>query len=232
MDSLKEITYKDLQLLIPSLMFALLGHLTLLAISGMNCSFFSGEQCGDFLTEDPSDPDTQLQLLRCSASQVALREQMLHMNAWMETLFSLQEIPSGSVMETLLLVKYWWIIFHITNSYLRREPPAIILPWAAWQPVQCGCSICLGEKQENLYICRDSVLEVRCPCECCLWIMNIRYDEEVQGIEEGYPQDMRNWRGVPSHIDGAITWNDGNNITQKCLTYIWFSFRCHIFLQE
>ena len=125
-------------------------------------------------------------------------------------------------METLLLVKYWWIIFHITNSYLRREPPAIILPWAAWQPDQCGCSICLGEKQENLYFCRDSVLEVGCPCECCLGILNIRYDEEVQGIEEGYPQDMRNWRGVPSHIDGAITWNDGRNITQKCLNIFGF----------
>ena len=36
-----------------------------------------------------------------------------------------------------------------------------------------------------------------------------RYDEGRGGIEAGYPKDMRNWRGVPPHIDGAITWRDG-----------------------
>ena len=36
-----------------------------------------------------------------------------------------------------------------------------------------------------------------------------RYDEGRGGIEAGYPRDMRNWRGVPPHIDGAITWRDG-----------------------
>ena len=36
-----------------------------------------------------------------------------------------------------------------------------------------------------------------------------RYDEGRGGIEDGYPRDMRNWRGVPPHIDGAITWRDG-----------------------
>ena len=28
-------------------------------------------------------------------------------------------------------------------------------------------------------------------------------------IEAGYPRDMQHWRGVPAHIDGAITWRDG-----------------------
>ena len=50
--------------------------------------------------------------------------------------------------------------------------------------------------------------------------MNIRYDEEVQRIEEGYPKDMRNWRGVPSHIDGAITWNNGNKILKNSRIYL------------
>ena len=37
-----------------------------------------------------------------------------------------------------------------------------------------------------------------------------RYDEQRKQIEAGYPKNMRNWRGVPSHIDGALTWKDGS----------------------
>jgi hypothetical protein len=40
-----------------------------------------------------------------------------------------------------------------------------------------------------------------------------RYDEQRRQIEEGYPKDMRNWRGVPTHIDGALTWKDGKQLT-------------------
>jgi len=37
----------------------------------------------------------------------------------------------------------------------------------------------------------------------------LRYDEREAVMEEDYPKNIRNWRGVPSHIDGAITWRDG-----------------------
>ena len=43
-----------------------------------------------------------------------------------------------------------------------------------------------------------------------------RYDEGRGAIEAGYPRDMRNWRGVPLHIDGAITWRDGTMIHIIC----------------
>ena len=31
-------------------------------------------------------------------------------------------------------------------------------------------------------------------------------------MEAGYPKNMRNWRGVPSYIDGVITWKDGTQM--------------------
>ena len=38
-------------------------------------------------------------------------------------------------------------------------------------------------------------------------------------MEAGYPKNMRNWRGVPSYIDGVITWKDG---TQMMFIFQWF----------
>ena len=37
----------------------------------------------------------------------------------------------------------------------------------------------------------------------------IRYDEYYRRLDSGYPRHIRNWRGVPSDIDGVITWTDG-----------------------
>ena len=42
-------------------------------------------------------------------------------------------------------------------------------------------------------------------------------------MDEGYPQDMRNWRGVPTHIDGAITWKDGKTKRKFNLLFVIFS---------
>ena len=36
-----------------------------------------------------------------------------------------------------------------------------------------------------------------------------RYDDLYKQPDPGYPRDIRNWRGVPSNIDGVITWTDG-----------------------
>ena len=36
-----------------------------------------------------------------------------------------------------------------------------------------------------------------------------RYDEKNQRVEEGYPRHIKNWRGVPGHMDGVLTWRDG-----------------------
>ena len=55
-----------------------------------------------------------------------------------------------------------------------------------------------------------------------------RYDEGRGGVEAGYPRDMRNWRGVPPHIDGAITWRDGEIF--HIITTNNTSSRPHIFL--
>ena len=51
-----------------------------------------------------------------------------------------------------------------------------------------------------------------------------RYDERRGGIEAGYPRDMRNWRGVPPHIDGAITWRDGEtyDLTYSVILTIFY----------
>ncbi|XP_056648592.1 matrix metalloproteinase-25-like [Diorhabda sublineata] len=35
-----------------------------------------------------------------------------------------------------------------------------------------------------------------------------RYNETSHTMDPGYPQHMRAWRGVPSHLDAAITWKD------------------------
>ena len=39
--------------------------------------------------------------------------------------------------------------------------------------------------------------------------MLFRYDEYCRRLDSGYPRHIRNWRGVPSDIDGVITWTDG-----------------------
>ncbi|KAI4461533.1 matrix metalloproteinase [Holotrichia oblita] len=36
-----------------------------------------------------------------------------------------------------------------------------------------------------------------------------RFNETSKTIDPGYPMDMSRWRGVPSHLDAAITWTDG-----------------------
>ena len=36
-----------------------------------------------------------------------------------------------------------------------------------------------------------------------------RYDENYRMPDPGYPRNIRNWRGVPSAIDGVMTWTDG-----------------------
>ena len=45
-----------------------------------------------------------------------------------------------------------------------------------------------------------------------------RYDEGRGKIQAGYPRDMQNWRVVPAHIDGAITWRDGKISALICAT--------------
>ncbi|KRT81077.1 hypothetical protein AMK59_5486, partial [Oryctes borbonicus] len=36
-----------------------------------------------------------------------------------------------------------------------------------------------------------------------------RYNETSKTMDPGYPMDMSRWRGVPSHLDAAVTWKDG-----------------------
>jgi hypothetical protein len=36
-----------------------------------------------------------------------------------------------------------------------------------------------------------------------------RYDEEKKTMEDDYPRNMKNWRGVPTPLDAVITWKDG-----------------------
>lgn len=38
------------------------------------------------------------------------------------------------------------------------------------------------------------------------------YDETTKTMVKGYPQRMMRWRGVPSHLDAAFTWTDGEQI--------------------
>ena len=48
-----------------------------------------------------------------------------------------------------------------------------------------------------------------------------RYDDVKRQMDPGYPHDLSRWRGVPSDIDAAMQWTDGNffrNKTEKCVT--------------
>ena len=40
-------------------------------------------------------------------------------------------------------------------------------------------------------------------------VMDLRYDDTNQAADQGYPRNIRNWRGVPVDIDGVMTWTDG-----------------------
>ena len=49
-----------------------------------------------------------------------------------------------------------------------------------------------------------------CPFDQCSDHALLRYDEYYRRLDSGYPRHIRNWRGVPSDIDGVITWTDGS----------------------
>ena len=85
----------------------------------------------------------------------------------------------------------------------------------------------MGQEPKNIHICWRAVLEVILSLRFLPKIIFFiyRYDEQRREIEEGYPKDMRNWRGVPSHIDGVVTWRDGTKLIRE----FEFTFQYHIF---
>lgn len=36
-----------------------------------------------------------------------------------------------------------------------------------------------------------------------------RYDEQLRQMDPGYPKDSALWKGLPPHLDGAMSWSDG-----------------------
>jgi hypothetical protein len=48
-----------------------------------------------------------------------------------------------------------------------------------------------------------------------LFSMRYRYDETQKRMEDDYPRNMKNWRGVPAPLDAVITWKDGMDFLDK-----------------
>jgi hypothetical protein len=42
-----------------------------------------------------------------------------------------------------------------------------------------------------------------------IFFLCARYDETQKRMEDDYPRNMKNWRGVPVPLDAVITWKDG-----------------------
>ena len=62
-----------------------------------------------------------------------------------------------------------------------------------------------------------------------------RYDDVKRQMDPGYPHDLSRWRGVPSDIDAAMQWTDGNffrNKTENCVTNKFLKGRTYFFKND
>ena len=57
-----------------------------------------------------------------------------------------------------------------------------------------------------------------------------RYDDKLARMDEDYPRDMSNWRGVPTDLDGAITWKNGEVLNPILFFFDQYFSRSNIFL--
>ena len=46
-----------------------------------------------------------------------------------------------------------------------------------------------------------------------------RYDDKKKRMDPGYPHDMARWRGVPSNLDAAMHWTDGQTLETQFFNF-------------
>lgn len=61
-----------------------------------------------------------------------------------------------------------------------------------------------------------------------------RYNETSKRMDEGYPQHMEKWRGVPENLDAATTWKDGRYLTVLTNKFLIKNnpYRIHVLFQR
>jgi len=86
--------------------------------------------------------------------------------------------------------KYW-----ISNgNVFSGEHPRSITDFGIWRNITKVDAVFVWGKNRKTYIFAGDKY----------W----RYDDYYKTPDEGYPRNIRNWRGVPASIDGVITWTD------------------------